>query len=146
MIAPVGHASKHPARWQCLQTSESMSHESSPARSRSTNSTCRQVELPSATVLSYDMPLKNIPSSGNWFHCLQATSQALQPMQTVVSVKKPLGTSHHRQIAAAFIAPFVPLERAAPHVTPRADIAGQRLRFLDRHVRIGDERDQKIRR
>jgi hypothetical protein len=36
------------------------------------------------------MPLKNMPSSGNWFHCLQATSQALQPMQTVVSVKKPI--------------------------------------------------------
>jgi len=26
---------------------------------------------------------------GTWFHSLQATSQALQPMQTEVSVKKP---------------------------------------------------------
>jgi hypothetical protein len=35
------------------------------------------------------MAVKRKPSSGNWFHCLQATSQALQPMQSVVSVKKP---------------------------------------------------------
>ncbi len=30
------------------------------------------------------------PSSGTAFHSLHATSQALQPMQTEVSVKKPL--------------------------------------------------------
>ena len=30
------------------------------------------------------------PSAGRSFHCLQATSHALQPMQTVVSVKKPI--------------------------------------------------------
>ena len=30
------------------------------------------------------------PSSGTAFHSLQATSQALQPMHTEVSVKKPL--------------------------------------------------------
>src|SRR5712691_12603425 len=28
--------------------------------------------------------------AGSWFHCLQATSQALQPMQRLVSVKKPI--------------------------------------------------------
>src|SRR5882724_5449746 len=27
--------------------------------------------------------------AGSWFHCLQATSQALQPMQRVESVKNP---------------------------------------------------------
>jgi hypothetical protein len=27
--------------------------------------------------------------AGTWFHSLQATSQALQPMQTLVSVKNP---------------------------------------------------------
>src|SRR5438132_4454655 len=32
------------------------------------------------------------PSSGTWFHSLHATSQALQPMQTVGSVKKPTST------------------------------------------------------
>ena len=30
------------------------------------------------------------PSSGSAFHSLQATSQALQPMQTEVSVKNPI--------------------------------------------------------
>jgi hypothetical protein len=28
--------------------------------------------------------------SGTWFHSLQATSQALQPMHSDVSVKKPI--------------------------------------------------------
>src|SRR5215475_11658766 len=36
------------------------------------------------------MPVNAKPSSGNWFHCLHATSQALHPMQSVVSVKNPL--------------------------------------------------------
>ena len=40
-------------------------------------------------VLSYDIPVRDRPSSGTWFHSLHATSQALQPMQTEVSVKKP---------------------------------------------------------
>jgi ABC-type hemin transport system ATPase subunit len=30
---------------------------------------------------------KSRPSAGRWFHCLHATSQALQPMHSVVSVK-----------------------------------------------------------
>ena len=33
--------------------------------------------------------MKSRPSSGTSFHSLQATSHALQPMQTDVSVKKP---------------------------------------------------------
>jgi hypothetical protein len=45
---------------------------------------------PSPAVLSYDIPVRFRPSSGTWFHSLQATSQALQPMQTDVSVKKPI--------------------------------------------------------
>jgi hypothetical protein len=41
-------------------------------------------------VLSKELPLScSGPSSGTRFHSLQATSQALQPMQTEVSVKKP---------------------------------------------------------
>ena len=51
--------------------------------------TCRQVLAPSMPVLSKDMPSRLIPSSGTSFHSLQATSHALQPMQTEVSVKKP---------------------------------------------------------
>jgi len=54
------------------------------------NATCRQVEAPRLAVLSYDMPVSSIPSSGTAFHSLHATSQALQPMHTDVSVKNPI--------------------------------------------------------
>ncbi len=154
MMAPVGQASRQPARSQCLQTSLIMSHENLPsARSvgpsgtgvstcdgemsrrsevgpgwpagkssangrvaaaapsrglpwpgsgvvRSTKATCRQVEAPSCPVLSKLIPVKAKPSSGSWFHCLHATSHALQPMQSVVSVKKP-----HCSIARPLSAP-----------------------------------------
>jgi hypothetical protein len=36
------------------------------------------------------MPVSRSPSSGTAFHSLQATSQALQPMHTEVSVKNPI--------------------------------------------------------
>ncbi len=52
--------------------------------------TCRQVSAPRPIVLSYDIPVSVRPSSGTLFHSLQATSQALQPMQTDVSVKNPI--------------------------------------------------------
>ena len=52
--------------------------------------TCRQVSAPSPTVLSIDIPVKASPSSGIAFQVLHATSQALQPMQTEVSVKNPM--------------------------------------------------------
>ena len=52
--------------------------------------TCRQEFAVSAPVLSYDMPSRSNPSSGTPFHSLQATSHALQPMQTLVSVKNPI--------------------------------------------------------
>ncbi len=35
------------------------------------------------------MPDSDMPSSGTSFHSLHATSHALQPMQTLVSVKNP---------------------------------------------------------
>ena len=41
------------------------------------------------------------PSSGTPFHSLQATSQALQPMQIEVSVKNPLRGGGAAQPAAA---------------------------------------------
>src|SRR5947209_4623829 len=96
-MAPVGQFSRQPALEQCLHTSDMRSHEKSPTPvvwppsgiGRSTNETCRHVEAPRSTVLSYDMPVKANPSSGSWFHSLHATSHALQPMQTVVSVKNP---------------------------------------------------------
>src|SRR5205823_4308700 len=80
----------HAAVSQCLQTSLIINQENlSSTDGFSMNATCRHVEAPSCTVLSYDIPLNENPSSGNWFHCLHATSHALQPMHTVVSVKNP---------------------------------------------------------
>ena len=40
-------------------------------------------------MLSYEWPVNPATASGTPFHSLQATSHALQPMQTVVSVKNP---------------------------------------------------------
>src|SRR3954471_21945553 len=111
MIAPVGHASMQPAFVQCLQTSDMNSHESrggandsamstrsgspSPAETAAVGSagfsmkrTWRQVDADNRRVWSYEPPPTSSPPSAlRSFHCLQATSQALQPMQTVVSVK-----------------------------------------------------------
>ena len=53
------------------------------------NATCRHVLAPSSPVLSNDIPSRLNPSSGTPFHSLQATSHALHPMHTEVSVKKP---------------------------------------------------------
>ena len=66
------------------------------------NATCRHVDAPNATVLSYDIPVNEKPSSGNWFHCLHATSHALQPMHTVVSVKKPTVIDRDRRPGRMF--------------------------------------------
>src|ERR1043165_5970136 len=87
--APVGHTSRHAACVQCLHTSDDISQRMAPFRSCSTNATWRQVLASSADVLSYDSPVHSTPSVGTAFHSLHATSQALQPMQTDVSVKKP---------------------------------------------------------
>src|SRR6187431_2657108 len=54
------------------------------------NATCRHEFAVNAPVLSYDMPSRSSPLCGTPFHSLQATSQALQPMQTLVSVKNPI--------------------------------------------------------
>src|SRR5512135_1122236 len=65
-IDPVGHASRHPATSQCLQTSDENSHDitsgafpPNPAAAVfSTNFTCRHVECPTAPVLSYENPVQ----------------------------------------------------------------------------------------
>src|SRR5688500_16607477 len=89
--APVGQASRQPACVQCLQTSDMNTHDGSSPSSSSTNRTCRHVEALSSLVKSYDVPFSNAASSaGRSFHCLHATSQALHPMHTVVSVKNPM--------------------------------------------------------
>src|SRR6476469_532069 len=86
-MEPVGQASRHPACSQCLHTSERKSHRKGFDDSR--NLTCLQVALPRLPELSYECPVHTRPSSGTSFHSLQATSHALQPMQTLVSVKNP---------------------------------------------------------
>src|SRR5919204_6947587 len=55
----------------------------------SMKATWRQRLAPSCVELSYDVPVNPCGSSGTSFHSLQATSHALHPMQTEVSVKKP---------------------------------------------------------
>src|ERR1700730_4805265 len=94
-IAPVGHASRHAACVQCLQTSDDISQRrpgsdgEASGTTCSMNATCRQVSALSSPVLSYDKPRKSNPSAGTSFHSLHATSQALHPMHSVVSVKNP---------------------------------------------------------
>src|SRR4051794_24725253 len=97
MIAPVGQTSMQLACWQCLHTSD-MSRNALPLPSPrvssgtlSMNCTWRHVEPFSSPVLSRLWPRNRTSScfSGSWFHSLHATSHALQPMQTLVSVKNP---------------------------------------------------------
>jgi len=84
-----------------LQTSEAISQRK-PSASRwkfgswaptrtgcSTNATCRQVSAPRPPEFSCERPAQCRPSSGMPFHSLRATSQALHPMHSEVSVKNP---------------------------------------------------------
>src|SRR5262245_56542126 len=100
VMAPVGQTSRQPAWTQCLHTSESIIQRpptrlGSVTSNCSTNLTWRKVVPESETVLSYELPdsrkCSGSSSAGSWFHSLQATSHALQPMHSVVSVKKPTG-------------------------------------------------------
>ena len=59
--------------------------------------TWRHVECPRLAVLSYENPVNANPSSGTPFHSLHATSQALQPMHSVVSVRKAVTGMGHAQ-------------------------------------------------
>src|SRR6266403_2216973 len=89
MMALVGHTSMQLACAQCLQTSLIMFQATPPlAVVRSWNWTWRQFCSSSWVVLSYPSPNSGA-CPGRWFHSLHATSQALQPIQSVVSVKKP---------------------------------------------------------
>src|SRR5947209_19736565 len=95
-IEPVGQASRHPACSQCLQTSEEKLHElCSPALppnpgsgASSTNFTWRQVDAPTASVLSKEKPLTSNPPSKTPFNSLQPIPNALQPSNRVRSVRK----------------------------------------------------------
>ena len=94
MIAPVGQASRQPAFVQCLQTSLIISQRLNGA-ARSAAALLDEGDVPpggraegGGVVVAH--PGELVVVAGSWFHCLQATSHALQPMQSVVSVKKPL--------------------------------------------------------
>ncbi len=134
--------------------------------------TCRQVEAPSEAVLSYDIPVNEKPSLGNSFHCLQATSHALQPMHRVVSVKKPLTATlvpvlAFSRFVAVCSAGALPCRwnvalpgslincgrhwlasgvSTSPASSAGLNRSGERLGFLNRHVRVRYEADQIVRR
>ncbi len=86
----------------------------------SMNATCRQVDADRPIVLSKDMPVSSRPSSGTVFHSLQATSHALQPMQTDVSVKNPMrgGCSPHPARSAGSAPPVRPGRSVLLNLTP----------------------------
>src|SRR6266513_1488626 len=95
MMAPVRHTSMQLACLQCLQTSDIISQAlpfpgvADSSGTCSMNCTCRQFWASSEPVLSKLSARKLGLSPWSWFHSLHATSQALQPMHTLVSVKKP---------------------------------------------------------
>src|SRR4051794_542416 len=143
-IDPVGHASRQPARSQCLQTSDENSHETCPpelpptpkAVVISTNFTCRHVEWPRCSVLSYEWPLQSNPSAGTWFHSLHATSHALQPMQSVESVRNAVVAMHQS---------FEIREGRGSAWTPaRRDVTDKALRLHDADVGLLGHRDQIV--
>src|SRR2546421_1758298 len=153
--APVGHTSRHAASVQCLHTSLDISHRI--GFDCSTNATWRHEFAPSVDVLSYDSPLHTRPSSGTRFHSLHATSHALQPMHTLVSVKKPtrgwicrpyvVWPSPWRIGRLLLVArirgdQFEQLRAARPSTGPY--VAGRRLDLLDVHVRVEGDRGEVV--
>src|SRR5512133_1091709 len=111
--------------------------------------TWRQEFASSWPVLSYELPVHAIPSSGTRFHSLQATSQALQPMHTVVSVKKPMRGWICRPYVvcpSAATVPFHELAQLRPARTAaRTDVAGARLDLLDVDVRVERQMEEVVR-
>src|SRR2546429_7437954 len=80
---------------------------------------CRRWMRPNWRVwswLSRESPAIPPFAAGSWFHSLHATSHALQPMHTVVSVKNPMGSG----------------------ISGPLHVADERLALVDRHVGIAD--------
>src|SRR2546421_7428525 len=103
------------------------------------------------------MPVKNIPSAGSWFHSLHATSQALHPMHTVVSVKNPIACAIRPTPFERGLCPRnppggrfrkggeAPLRVSSPAPwLGLLHVADERLALVDRHVGIADERGQLV--
>src|SRR2546428_10796741 len=88
-MASVGQTSKQLALAQCLQTSDIIDQAIGLAGLLvvcSMNRTCRQLAWSIWPVLS-ELSRNTSGVCGRAFHSLQATSQALHPMQSVGSVK-----------------------------------------------------------
>src|SRR4029079_19719496 len=97
------------------------------------------------------MPVNTKPSAGTWFHSLHATSHALQPMHTDVSVKNPTRadpdssvTSRVRSGLCVDARPSLILldERCsllAARTAAGSDVACECLHLLDVDVRIQGE-------
>src|SRR5579859_945146 len=152
-IDPVGHASRQPASSQCLQTSEEKVHEVGSAAlppkpgtgGCSTNFTWRQVEAPTAPVLSYENPLQSKPSWSTPFHSLQATSQALQPMHNVESVRNAV-TLMRSLLSCIYSGVRVHLLQCcfATSTAPRHHIADQGFGFHDADVGLFADHEQVV--
>src|SRR5207253_1094639 len=113
------------------------------------NATCRHEFASSLLVLSYDSPVNSSPSSGMTFHSLHATSHALQPMQIVVSVKKPcrgFGSAYVAWPSALTVGLHELRQRRPARTSPRPDVARRRLHLLDVDVRVEDDRVDVVRR
>ena len=92
MIAPVGQTSRQAALTQCLQTSDIISQRPSV---RSSRELLDELDVPPVDAVETARCCRSCRRSaracrrsvaGSSFHWWQATSHALQPMQTVVSV------------------------------------------------------------
>src|SRR5687767_10130996 len=66
--------------------------------------------------------------AGSWFHSLHATSHALHPMHTVVSVKNPIGSA------------ITPLLRSLRLL----HVADEGFALVDGYVRIAHERGELV--
>src|SRR5256885_2679082 len=89
------------------------------------NRPCRQWIRSTLRVLSWLSPLSSPTppfAAGSWFHSLHATSHALQPMHTVVSVKNPMGSG----------------------ISGPLHVADERLALVDRHVRVPHPRGEVV--
>src|SRR3989440_8315457 len=93
------------------------------------------------------MPSRLNPSSGTPFHSLQATSHALHPMQTLVSVKNPIRSAMTVAFLDAGAAPVrgeVGQDGRAGRPAPGPDVAGTDLALLDEHVRVEHDAEEVV--
>src|SRR4029079_2584876 len=97
------------------------------------------------------MPVNTKPSAGTWFHSLHATSHALQPMHTDVSVKNPTRADPDSSVTSGVrsglcvdaLSSLVLLDERCSLLAARtaagSDVACECLHFLDVDVRIQGE-------